>query len=284
MADVPTQSRHGSARPPDETREARLGHRNLIAFNRALTRWGSRGELGEEKGAVLCAGGTWIPVIANAAFRSDDTVEVAELISRADTFFGRLARGYSVKARDIEEERGFRRACLDAGLEAFGEPVPQMICYQPLPGPTPIDGITVRSVEDEAGLNAFISVNAAAYTTYGMPPEVLSDLFDEAAVVLGDGSAHMVVARRATEPVATAMIFESDGVASVQWVGTIPAARGTGLGALVTTAVTNLAFDRGASSCTLQASPMGAPVYQRLGYETLYHYVEFVRWPQPPGH
>ena len=29
---------------------------------------------------------------------------------------------------------------------------------------------------------------------------------------------------------------------------------------------------------------MGAPVYQRLGYETLYHYVEFVRWPQPPGH
>ena len=205
-------------------------------------------------------------------------------ISRADTFFGRLARGYSVKVRDNGEEDGFWRACLDAGLEAFGEPVPQMICYQPLPGPTAaIDGITVRSVEDEAGLRAFISVNAAAYATYGMPPEVLSELFDETAVVLGDQSAHMVVARSATQPAATAMIFESDGVASVQWVGTIPAARGTGLAALVTTTVTNLAFDRGASSCTLQASPMGAPVYQRLGFETLYHYVELVRWPRPPG-
>ena len=158
-----------------------------------------------------------------------------------------------------------------------------MICYQPLPDPTPMDGITVRPVEDEAGLRAFISVNAAAYTTYGMPPEVLSDLFDATDVVLGDRSAHMVVARRAAEPVATAMNFESDGVASVQWVGTIPTARGTGLGALVTTVVTNLAFDRGATSCTLQASPMGAPVYQRLGYETLYDYVEFVRWPRPPG-
>jgi len=283
MADVPMQSRRGGARPPDETREALLGHRNLIAFNRALTRWGSRGELEEGEGTVLCAGGTWIPVVANGAFRSDDTVEAAELISRADTFFARLARGYSVKVRDNGEEDEFRRGCLDAGLEAFGEPVPQMMCYRPLPNPTPMDGITVRPVEDEAGLRAFISVNAAAYTTYGMPPEVLSDLFDDTDAVLGDRSAHMVVAQSAAQPVATAMIFESDGVASVQWVGTIPTARGTGLGALVTTAVTNLGFDRGATSCTLQASPMGAPVYQRLGYETLYDYVEFVRWPRPPG-
>ena len=263
--------------------EALLGHRNLIEFHRALTRWGSRGALEEGDGAVLCAGGSWIPVVANDAFRSGGNVGGAEMIVRADKFFAQLARGFSVKVRDNGEDDDLRRACLDAGLESFGEPVPQMICFQPLQNPTPIDGITVRSVEDDAGLRAFISVNAAAYATYGMPPEVLADLFDETAVVLADRSAHMVVAQRATLPVATAMTFESDGVASVQWVGTIPAARGTGLGALVTTAVTNLAFDRGASSCTLQASPMGAPVYERLGYATLYHYAEYVRWPRPPG-
>jgi GNAT superfamily N-acetyltransferase len=263
--------------------EALLGHRNLIEFHRALTRWGSRGALEEGNGAVLCAGGSWIPVVANEAFRSEGNLGGAELIVRAEKFFAQLARGFSVKVRDNGEDEDLRRACLVAGLQGFGEPVPQMICLQPLSGPTPIEGITVRSVEDEDGLHAFVSVNAAAYATYGMPPEVLADLFDETAIVLGDRSAHMVVARRATLPVATAMIFESDGVASVQWVGTIPDARGTGLGALVTTAVTNLAFDRGASSCTLQASPMGAPVYARLGYETLYHYAEYVRWPRPPG-
>jgi hypothetical protein len=48
-------------------------------------------------------------------------------------------------------------------------------------------------------------------------------------------------------------------------------------------ATTNLAFDHGASSCSLQASPMGESVYRRLGYETVYHYEEYVRWaaPQP---
>ncbi len=79
------------------------------------------------------------------------------------------------------------------------------------------------------------------------------------------------------------MTFESDGVASLQWVGTVPAARGAGLGAYVTTLATNLAFDRGASSCSLQASPMGAPIYRDLRYETIWHYAEYVRWPRPPG-
>ena len=84
-----------------------------------------------------------------------------------------------------------------------------------------------------------------------------------------------------TTPVATAMVYESDGVASLQWVGTVPAGRATGLGALVTVATTNLAFAHGASSCSLQASPMGESLYRRLGYETAYHYEEYVRWPTP---
>jgi hypothetical protein len=145
-----------------------------------------------------------------------------------------------------------------------------------------VEGVVLRLVEDADGLASFCAVNAEAYGTYGMPPEVLADLFDETTVVLSDEAAHIVVGWRGAEPVATAMSFESDGVASVQWVGTVSSARGTGLGALVTTFVTNLAFERGASSVTLQASPMGEPVYVRLGFETLYRYGELVRWPKPP--
>ena len=92
MADLPTQSPSADA-PSEELNQAVLGHRNLIAFNRALTRWGSRGALEEGGGAVLCAGGTWIPVVANGAFRSDDALDGAELVARADTFFAGLGRG-----------------------------------------------------------------------------------------------------------------------------------------------------------------------------------------------
>ena len=156
-----------------------------------------------------------------------------------------------------------------------------MIRHTTLPAADPADGVALRMVEDEAGVDDFIAVNAQAYGSYGMPAEVLSDLFDQPTVVLEDTAVHIVVALRGSEPVAAAMVYESDGVAGLQWVGTVPGARTGGLGALVTVAATNLAFEHGASSCTLQASPMGAPLYLRLGYEAIYHYGEHVRWPQP---
>jgi hypothetical protein len=263
--------------------EAQLGQRTLIAFNRAMTQWGSRGALLETGGAVLCAGGTWIPVVANGAFRSDDSLSGAALVTAADSFFAGLSRGYTVKVRDSGQDEDLRLACEEAGLEVFGDPVPEMICREPLADVPAIEGVTVRVIDDEAGLHDFIAVNAEAYATYGMPPEVLSELFDEVPAVLQDSAASIVVVRRDDEPIATAMVYASDGVASLQWVGTVPAARSTGLGAFVTVALTNLAFEEGASSCSLQASPMGAPIYSRLGFETAYHYSEYVRWPQPPA-
>ena len=266
---------------PSTASEAQLAHRTLIAFNRALTHWSSRGALLVSGGAVLCASGTWIPVVANGAFRSEDTLQGSALVAAADAFFGGLRRGFAVKVRDSGEDDDLRAACLEAGLELFGDPVPEMICRTPLPPAPLMEGVTVRLADDESGVRDFISVNAEAYATYGMPPEVLVDVFEDPGAVLADPAATIVVARRDDQPVATAMVYESDGVASLQWVGTVPAARGTGLGAVVTVMVTNLAFDHGASSCSLQASPMGASVYQRLGYETVYHYEEYVRWPKP---
>ncbi len=271
-----------SSRAAPTATDAHLGHRTLIAFNRALTHWGSRGALLEGGGVVLCASGTWIPVVANGAFRSDDSLSGSALVKAADAFFAGLQRGFTVKVRDSGEDEDLRLACEEAGLEAFGDPVPEMICRTPLPEVAPIDGVTMRVIDDEAGVREFVGVNAEAYATYGMPSEVLFDVFDEVAAVVADPAASIVVARRDGRPVATAMVYESDGVASLQWVGTVPAARGAGLGALVTVAATNLAFAHGAASCSLQASPMGASVYHRLGYEIVFHYEEYVRWPKPP--
>jgi GNAT superfamily N-acetyltransferase len=55
----------------------------------------------------------------------------------------------------------------------------------------------------------------------------------------------------------------------VGWVGTLPDFRRRGLGSLVTRAVTNEAFRRGARIVALQASPQGLPVYERMGYRTI---------------
>jgi hypothetical protein len=261
---------------------AELVHRTLIAYSRALTRFSTAGSLEDRDGIVLCAGGTWIPMIANSAFRREPDVSPRELVERADAFFSALGRGYTVSVRDNGEDEDLRAACLAAGLELFGSDTPDMVCGGPLPVQPAPPGIVLHQVEDPEGVRQFAEVNSAAYATYGMPAEVHPELFDNPDAVLEDPAVHIVLASNESEPVATALVYESDGAATVQWVGTRPGARTSGLGALVTVWVTNLAFSRGASSVSLQASPMGAPIYLRLGYETVHQHVEYVRMPTKP--
>jgi hypothetical protein len=275
-------SSSSSSRSRSRSNEIELGQANLIAFNRAQAGWSTKGAVEEVDGCVLCAGGSWLPVVANCAFRTEKGIDGSKLIACAESFFGGFARGFSVKVRDTGEDDDLRDACMSAGLEQFGSPVPQMLVLAPLPDHNGVDGVEVERVEDEAGIADFVAVNAEAYATYGMPAEVLPELFDRTSALVEDTSTHVVIARREAKAVATAMTFESDGVASLQWVGTVPSARGSGLGALVTTLATNSAFERGASSCTLQASPMGEPIYSALGYETIYRFSEYVQWPKPP--
>lgn len=90
-----------------------------------------------------------------------------------------------------------------------------------------------------------------------------------------------------TKPNITACIIKSNGtalaagmiilehdIAGIYYVGTIPQARGRGLGELCTRILTNAGFDLGARAVILQASIMGEPLYERIGYKTITHY----RW------
>ena len=261
--------------------QVRLGHQNLIAYSRAATHWASRGSIHHEDGVLLFAGGSWIPVVGNGAFCTDDSVPPSSLLEQANAFFARRKRGYSVKVRDTEQDAGLQAACEGHGLAAFGDPTPQMLCRQRLDVSPPPDGISLRAVRDEQGVADFAAVNADAYGTYGMPAEVFVDLFDRPARLLADADTTIVVAYQGSRPVATALTYLSDGVASLQWVGTIPEVRHMSLGRIVTEWATNVAFDLGATSVTLQASAMGGPLYTKLGYETLYHYQEYARWDAP---
>jgi hypothetical protein len=261
--------------------DASLGHHNLMAYSRAMAQWCSKGALFEEGGALLVAGGSWIPLIGNGAFRTEETVAPRAFLASADTFFARRKRGYTVKVRDSGEDADLQTACEQHGLVAFGDPIPQMICRQRLERTTVPADVTLRAVHDEDGVADFAAVNTDAYSTYGMPPEVFVDMFDRPERILASVQTSIVVGYRDARPVATALSFVSDGVGCLQWVGTVADARHSSLGRLVTEWATNIAFDRGATSVTLQASAMGEPLYARLGYETQYHYREYVRWEAP---
>ena len=71
----------------------------------------------------------------------------------------------------------------------------------------------------------------------------------------------------------TAAVIVTDGIAGVYNVATPEPFRQRGLGEAATRAVIAEGARRGCTSTTLQASDMGYPIYERIGYRTI------IRWP-----
>jgi hypothetical protein len=258
-----------------------LGHANFAAYSRESTRWGQGGQFCDEAGVLVFATGSWIPVNSNGAFRLDPDVAATEVVARADDFFAPLGRGYCVKVRDTSEDDDLRAACQEAGLVEFRSGGPEMALDTRLSPALPSQETDLRLVTTEAQVADFSHVNGEAYSTYGMPPDQVAAMFSRPASLLSCPDLISVVAFRDDQPVSAAQVFLSHGIAGIYWVGTVEAARGQGLAELVTRVVGNMAFDRAARLCTLQASPMGEPVYRRMGYVELYGYQNYVRWSAP---
>jgi GNAT superfamily N-acetyltransferase len=86
---------------------------------------------------------------------------------------------------------------------------------------------------------------------------------------LPEDAAHLYVARLAGEPVASTAAIDHDRDCCIAFVATHPGARGRGLATALMTQALLDARDRGCTTTTLQATKMGRPVYERLGYRDL---------------
>ncbi len=260
----------------DLTDAAHLGHLNLIDFCRHSALWGRNGAVQEHGGVLLFASDTDFPVSMNGAFRTDEQTDAATVLAEANAFFGPRRRGYSVWIRDGRDEDLVAAASAAGLVEVLR--TPEMVCLGRLPERPLPDGVDIRRVTNAADVRAFAAINDAAYAVYGMPP-VLNTAFSAPARLL---SPHVVavIAYVAGEPAAAAMTLASHGIAGVYWVGALDQYRGRGLGEAVTRAVTNAGFDLGARVNTLQASPMGAPIYLRMGYQSVFDYRVYVRFVQ----
>ena len=221
---------------------------------------------------LLHRSGTEFPFVFNGVYRTDPAVAPAEVLARADEFFG--DRGYTLVTHPDHD--GDLAAHAEAeGLWSFGSS-PEMVCRQRLADVERTDGIVLRRATDEAGHRRLrrrrlgrLPVPGHARHGHGRGHRPLRP---------GAGPhVAVVVAYDGDQPVAAAQALLSHGIAGVYWVGTLEAARGKGLGEAVCRWVTNWAFDQGAAAQTLQASTMGEPIYDRMGYETIYRYTSWFR-------
>jgi GNAT superfamily N-acetyltransferase len=131
-------------------------------------------------------------------------------------------------------------------------------------------GVTVEEVT-AGSLGEWSRVVAVSF---GCPEQYVEGpaSYDRDAGLPGETPLRRFLLRLDGEPVASSALLpgpRASGLAGIFCVGTLAPVRGQGLGAIATAAAMDAARDAGAQVAVLQASELGFPVYQRLGFDTV---------------
>lgn len=269
----------------DQAATRRAAHLNLVESSRRLFGLDPGAEIEQGEGWLLGAGRSTHPLISNAAFRIDDELDPSEHLARAREWFGRRGRGFALWARaDTAEDEDLIEAAERAGLQnAYA--TPEMVltgCGDETPQPfrlPPPEGVELTRVDSPTDAAEYWRVATESYASIGFPPEIFA-FYENNEYLWADGAAAFL-ARSEGRAVAISMTIVSHGVAGIYWVGTTEEARGRGLGRAITAGAIDAGLELGAGSVSLQASPMGEPIYLRMGFEAIYDY-RLYHCP-PPG-
>ena len=248
----------------------RLMDRNMVAVYAADTRATPGGEVVETDALVLCRTphGTVSTNMAIVTGPIDaDTVcrLTKEVYGPHDAAFAVWTREHAdASLEPALERRGFHRIHREPGMIFLPEDDTRA---------APSTDAAMVPVTDDVGRVEYGRLMARAFALYGAPEESVVEHFAALAAVCGPKT-QAFLARRDGHAVAGATLYMAHGVGGIGWVGTSPDAFRRGYGQAVTRAVIAEGFRRGARFMNLQASPMGEPMYQRMGFRTPTHY----RW------
>jgi GNAT superfamily N-acetyltransferase len=155
---------------------------------------------------------------------------------------------------------------LGAGLTQYSDNPAMAMSLVGFEMPPLPHGITIERVTDEAGLRRWHQVNVPAMDLDRVRDEAWWTAHRRPGFA-EDAPLVNYVASLDGEPVSVAALFDGAGVAGIYNVATVPSARGRGIGRAVTAAAMAEGVRRGLRVAALGASPLGVPVYRRLGFE-----------------
>jgi len=228
------------------------------------------GRVVRQDGLLLAIGADPSPVIVNTIMTIAERVELPA-VERAAEVFRDAGHGFTVWTRDRLD------AELEGDLASVGYgtmlTLPGMVIDQPLPDQGPPAGVSVHRVETDADRMSWVIANLTGFSSDDDDRGAVRSAFSTLDSLVG-GPIAGFLAEADGRPVGASMVFvdEATGIGVVGWVGTVPEYRRRGIGDAVTRAATNAGFGLGARKLSLQASPMGLPLYEKLGYRTITGY------------
>jgi hypothetical protein len=255
----------------DSAELARREHANMIA---ALVLAGSNADgalIRRSGGVALIATGLPTRIFNHVliehryATTAAVTAAVESTRDRGDRFVVSLRRGMDDRFVELMGRLGLVPLSTDPWM-------PGMALY-PLSGdqaraPT---GFDVRRVTDGAGLEDLIRMTAAGFA---MPASIARAIFGKTFV--GRPGVFAYVGYVNDEPIATGIGVRTGRTIGVYSISTITSARRRGYGTTMTSRIAADAAAAGCDTATLQASQMGYPIYERLGYRTVVEYMGYV--------
>jgi ribosomal protein S18 acetylase RimI-like enzyme len=256
------------------TVEARA-HHNLCDFTRFTARLDRGGRVFDERGVVALIGSADWPS-SRTAVRSDHAVAPSEWVGTVQAVFDAHGKTGCVFAR-VGVDDDLRDELVARGFTEWAQ-TPEMVCDRVLPPRDPPPGVTVRLAESAADVSAYAEIAGRAFAHLSIPEQMTRDAIDNPDVLLRPDCAIALAELDGTLVAGALVVLLGDDPAGyVGWVACVDEARGRGLGDVVTRAVTNEAFARGAPLVTLEASEFGEHTYARMGYREVYRYRVLIR-------
>ena len=249
-----------------------LEHENWMAYLTGAASCGARVTLARTGGVLTLLTGLpmdWFnQILIDGEHATPAAVLDAVIQARAQR------ADFVVRLRHGIDDR-FIPTLTDAGLEVAAPEtaIPGMVAF-------PIDHhaianrgvreLDIRRVTDAAGIDAH---REAATAGFGADPAVAQETV--CANLLNRPDCVVYVGYADGDPVVSGLGWRTGRTIGVYSIATIPSARRRGYGAAMTARVVADGALAGCDVAALQASEMGRPIYERLGFRTVITYVAY---------
>lgn len=256
----------------DDAAAVAASDHSLFEAWRTLARAAEAGEVVEEDGLLFVSFG--IPVVLlNAAFVTAAPAAISDaeaLVERARAFFGLRGLPFLLRLPDPVAP-AVHRAARRAGMAEL-DPLPGM-ALDPVPPALPARpaGLDLRPVR--AGDRSMGDYRQVLSEGFDVPPG-LAEIFSAGAAVVA-GRVRPQVGYLHGAPVACSAVLLTGPVAGIYNVAVTAACRGRGFGTALTWAAVAAGREAGAGAAVLQSTPLGEPVYRRMGFRTVTRYHQF---------
>jgi ribosomal protein S18 acetylase RimI-like enzyme len=251
-----------------DTEINRRADENHFAMYRLFATTGD-GEARERGGLGLVASGVPIAMF-NQAFVLRPLDDPHALMGDAMRFFDEKQLPFVVRipaGLDLAAER----ACDDLGMP-YSDAVPGMVLTDLTRTYRTAEGLDIQVVRDAATLRDHLLIDAECF---GLPLDIGERMFTPKLIDATDTTAYVGYVDGL--PVATSGVVITGRTTGVYNIATRASHRGRGIGEAMTARAIARGVELGATFASLQASEMGKPVYERMGFRVVREYRTFHR-------